>query len=104
MLFSFSANKPIRPSAYLHVYFLDGQTIEWLVMAPGSTFEFVLPVLPAVVADLRLLPDSLDAPHLHYWQMMGQYTEGVLFNAFDPSAFFNWRSRAIYNTWFVVVR
>jgi hypothetical protein len=102
MRFAFTSNKELLPSAYLHVYFLDGQAIEWLVLAPGSTFDYTLPVVPDVVANLRLLPDSITDPHIHYWQMMGQYKEGVLFNALDPYAYFDWRSRAIYNTWFVV--
>ncbi len=100
--FIFGSNKPLPPSAYLHLFFLDGQAIEWMVLGGGSQFNFSLPIVPDVISELRLLPDDPLDPHLHYWQIMGMDEPTVQFNRLDPVAWFGWRSRSLHATYFLV--
>ncbi len=100
MQFEFSVNKEVEATSYLHVYFLDGQLITWIALGPGWKREFELPMLPEVVAELRFLPNTVEEPHLYYWQMMGMYSPGVDFNHLDPVRLWDWRSQSIYNAYF----
>ncbi len=93
MHFQFSVNRPVIPAANMHtMYYAAGMSpvLYWLALSPGVSHEFELPVFPAEAAD------ALPPPGLYYWQMMGMWSEGVVYNHLDINKLFAWHSRSAY--------
>lgn len=97
--FAFAVNRTVEPSGNVHALFEAAglqPVLKWLAVSPGYVSAFKLPTLPSVAGNVNL-PESY-----YYWQLMGMFSEGIVFTNMDVNQLFNWHSRALYVAQFLL--
>ena len=69
--------------------------MEWYVLTPGETRDFILPTFPSEAGEIEL-PSGV-----YYWQVMSTYEPNTDINHSDLNSLFHWKSQAISTSVYV---